>query len=165
MLGYPGSGKTTAAKVLHELTGATHLWADHIRRERYGQPSYSQQENLELYTHMNELAAELLAAGNSVIFDTSFNFYKDRLRLRQIARDHNAKAVILWVRTTKDIARDRATRDAHKQDTRVLGDMPHHTFEKISSNLESPRADERTILLDGTKITAGYLKKNLKGFL
>ena len=68
MVGYPGSGKTTAALMIHELTGAVHLWADKIRRERFGQPTYSHEENVELYNHINELTAELLRAGNSVIF-------------------------------------------------------------------------------------------------
>src|SRR5262245_4051522 len=91
MLGYPGSGKTTTAKVIHALNGAVHLWADHIRRERFGTPSYTHKENLDLYNHMNELTGELLAAGNSVIFDTNFNFYKDREHLRDIAETHNAQ--------------------------------------------------------------------------
>lgn len=165
MLGYPGSGKTTASKVIHELTGAVHLWADHIRRERYDQPTYSHQENLELYSHLNELTAELLAAHNSVIYDTSFNFYKDRQLLRQIARSHNARDILLWVKTDRDLACERATKDSEKQPTRVLGDMPRKRFEHISNRLEPPRSAERTIELDGTQITSDYIRSMLAGFL
>ena len=78
MLGYPGAGKTTTSKVIHALSGAVHLWADQIRRERFGAPTYSHEENLELYDYLNELTSELLRTGQSVIFDTNFNFYKDR---------------------------------------------------------------------------------------
>ncbi len=165
MLGYPGSGKTTAAKVVHELTGGVHLWADHIRRERYGKPTYSQLENLELYSHLNELTAELLAAGNSVIFDTSFNYYKDRQLLREIARGHHARDILLWVKTEKDLARQRATKDAEQQATRVLGDMQLSKFEHISGRLEPPRSQEHTVELDGTKITPEYIREKLTGFL
>ncbi len=165
MLGYPGSGKTTAAKVIHELTGAVHLWADHIRRERYGQPTYTHQENLELYSHLNELADELLAADNSVIYDTSFNFYKDRQLLREIARSHKARNILVWVKTDRDLARQRATQDTENQPTRVLGDMPRQRFEYISRRLESPRSEENTIELDGTKITPKYIRTMLRGFL
>lgn len=165
MLGYPGAGKTTAALAIHELTGAVHLWADHIRRERFNKPTYTREENLELYTHLNELTAELLSAGNSVIFDTNFNFFKDRERLRQIANEHQAKAVIIWVTTAKDVAKHRATRNAHQQNTRVLGDMPEEDFERMSGNLQTPRADEDVIEIDGTKITVDYMKEKLEGYL
>ncbi len=162
MLGYPGAGKTTTARVIHDLTGATHLWADHIRREMFGQPTYSHQENLKLYEHLNQEAADLLAAGNSVIFDTNFNFYKDRQRLREIARDHNATTKLIWVTTPQAIARQRATDGAHKQDTRVLGDMPKVTFERMSANLQPPRTDETYIEVDGTRVTSDYIKQLMK---
>lgn len=156
MLGYPGSGKTTTAKIIHELTGAVHLWADHIRRERFGTPTYSHQENVKLYSHLNELTAELLAARNSVIFDTNFNFYKDRQRLRDIARTHGAETKLIWVQTPKDVARDRATNGAHHH-TRVLGDMPVTEFERMSRNLQEPRPDEAYISVDGTKVIKEYI--------
>lgn len=161
MLGYPGAGKTTTAKVIHELTGATHLWADHIRRERFKTPTYSHQENLALYNHINTLTAELLAAGNSVIFDTNFNFYKDRQHLRDIAAKHGAEAKLIWVTTDRALAKARATQDAHKQSTRILGDMPPEQFDRMANNLQPPRDDEPYIAIDGTKVTPDYIKRQL----
>jgi len=165
LLGYPGSGKTTASKVIHELTGAVHLWADHIRRERFGTPTYSHKENIALYKHLNELTAELLAAENSVIFDTNFNFYKDRERLRRVAAAHDAKAILIWVRVPKHVAKERATKNAHTQETRVLGDMPVGEFERMSRNLQPPVKGEPYIELDGTRITHAYVQEKLKDYL
>jgi predicted kinase len=161
MLGYPGSGKTTTAKIIHDLTGAVHLWADHIRRERFGTPAYTHKENLDLYNHMNELTGELLAAGNSVVFDTNFNFYKDREHLRDIAEAHNAETKLIWVNTPRHIARERATNGAHIHKTRVLGDMSDTDFERMSGNLEEPRSDEPYIAVEGTKVTREYIAKLL----
>ncbi len=158
MLGYPGSGKTTIAKMIHELTGAVHLWADHIRRERLGKPTYSHKENLTLYQHMNQLTGELLAAGNSVIFDTNFNFYKDREHLRQIARAHGAETKLIWVKTSKAVAKDRATYNAHQHDTRILGEMSSDDFERISQNLQEPKAGESYVSIDGTKLDPQAIK-------
>ena len=162
MLGYPGAGKTTTAKVIHELTGAAHLWADEIRRERYGRPDYSHSENIALYNHMNDLTAELLAAGNSVIFDTNFNFRKDREHLRSIAKEHGAITKLIWVKTDRAIAKKRATAGASEGDTRVLGDMPAAAFDLVSNKLEPPKEDEPYISIDGTKVSSEYVSEQLR---
>lgn len=160
MLGYPGSGKTTTAKIIRQLSGAEHLWADLVRRDMFGRPKYTHTENIQLYGHMNNLAEKLLKEGRDVIFDTTFNFYKDRQRLRQIAHQSGAKAYVIWVTTPKDIARRRAT-DGGGHHTRVLGDMPVEEFERMSGHLEPPRPDETVIKVDGTKITEDAIRKLL----
>ena len=161
MLGYPGSGKTTTSKLIHELTGAVHLWADKIRNERFPHPTHSHAENLELYEYLNELTGELLATGQSVIFDTAFNFYKDREHLRSIAAAHHAEVVLIWVQTPKDIARTRATHEDHAARNTYPHKMPEERFERISTDFESPVKDEKYVALDGTKITPDYVKQIL----
>lgn len=154
MLGFPGAGKTTVSKMIEQRTGAVHLWADHERRKRFGEPSFSHEENLKLYTDMNTMVDSLLARHKSVIFDTAFNFYKDREHLRQIAARHGARTVIIWVRTPKELARERATTNAHLQHTRMLGNMhPTEHFERLSNNLEPPIEGEHVIEFDGTHVT------------
>lgn len=161
MLGYPGAGKTTASKIIHQLTGAVHLWADQERWHKYGQPAYTHQENLELYEQLNKKTARLLREGSSVIFDTNFNFYKDRQHLRQVAHQQGAESQLIWVTTDKAIAKQRATKDAHRQGTRVLGNMPAENFDRMSRNLQPPQPDEHYIELDGTKITPRYVADQL----
>lgn len=161
MLGYPGAGKTTTAKIIHDITGAVHLWADHERRQKFGTPTYTHQENLTLYSQLNQEAQRLLASGKSVIFDTNFNFYKDRQHLRDIAKHQGAQTFIVWLTTPKQIARQRATDNAHVQHTRILGNIPLEAFERMSSNLEQPRADEPHIEVDGTRVSDGYMRELL----
>lgn len=153
MLGFPGAGKTTVSKMIEEQTGAVHLWADHERRKRFGEPSHTHDENLQLYAELNDITDRLLAEGKSVIFDTNFNFYKDREHLREIAAKHGVQTVLIWVRTPKELARERATKDAHLQHTRVLGNMQVEHFERISDNLEPPREGEYVVEFDGTNVT------------
>lgn len=162
MLGYPGAGKTTTSRLIHELTGAVHLWADHIRREIYKKPTYTHKENLQLYTHLNRLTGELLAAKNSVIFDTNFSYRKDRRHLSEIAKKHGAITKLIWIAVPEEVARKRATADAHLQKTRVLGNMSHKDFDRIISHIEEPGSKESFIKVDGTKITETYIKSLLK---
>lgn len=160
-VGYPGAGKTTVAKLLHEITGATHLWADKIRRERLGPPNYTHEENLKLYTHLNEMTAELLRAGNSVIFDTNFKYYKDREHLRQIAMAHGAETVVVWLTTSKTDAKHRATEPHHQDDKRIHGAMKADDFERLSGDTEWPREDEHTVRIDGMNVTREAVKAAL----
>lgn len=161
MLGYPGSGKTTASHAIHELTGAVHLWADKIRNERYPHPTHSHEENLALYDYLNELTAELLSTGQSVIFDTAFNFYKDRERLRAIAKTHEAITKLVWVQTDISQARERATHPAHANKNTYPQAMSVERFERIAQDFEPPQDNESFIELDGTKITTSYIKTAL----
>ncbi len=161
MLGYPGAGKTTTAKFIYTLTGAVHLWGDRERRQKFGNPTYAHRENLLLYNELNQVAENLLAQGKDVIFDTNFNFYKDRQNLRDIAKRHSARTVIMWLTTPKAVAKERATNNAHMQDTRVLGDMPVEAFERMSRNLDPPHKDELYVKVDGTKVTQESIKELL----
>ncbi|HJQ08711.1 MAG TPA: ATP-binding protein [Candidatus Saccharimonadales bacterium] len=150
MLGYPGAGKTTISKYIHELTGAVHLWADHERNKRFPNPTRNHEENIQLYAQLNKETRQLLHQGKSVIFDTNFNFYKDRKKMRVWAAKEGVRTVVIWVATSKDLARKRATLHSHGQHTRVWGNMPVERFERIARNLEPPRPGEQVIILDGT---------------
>ncbi|HKU18090.1 MAG TPA: ATP-binding protein [Candidatus Saccharimonadales bacterium] len=162
LVGYPGAGKTTASRYIHELTGAVHLWADHERNTRFANPTHDHDENLKLYAQLNKEAEELLLAGKSVIFDTNFNFYKDRKKLKIIAAKAGARAVVVWMTTPKGLARIRATVHAHDQSTRIWGNMPLARFERISHNLQAPTADEHPITLDGTHLTPDMVARALR---
>jgi predicted kinase len=150
LLGYPGAGKTTVSRELAKITGAEHIWADRERRTMFDEPTHSQTENAALYAQLNQRTGELLGAGKSVIFDTNFNYYKDREHLRSVARRFGAQTVLIWLTTPKEIAEHRAVHDSEDKDTRVLGSMTHEDFRRIASHLEPPRPDEHPIKIDGT---------------
>ncbi len=160
-VGYPGAGKTTVSKFIAQNTGAVHLWADSIRRERFEKPTYSHEENVQLYNHLNELTGELLRAGNSVLFDTNFNFYNDREHLRHIAAEHNAEVVLIHMTTPLELSKHRATEEHHQDDQRVLGVMPPERFDRMARNLEPPTTDEHAIEIDGTNLRVDELKQKL----
>ncbi len=161
MMGYPGAGKTTTARLLHDLTGAEHLWADEVRKRHNPTPSHSSQESQRLYDHLNQRTQELLLQGKSVIFDTNFNYYKDRQKLRAIAKQANATTVLLWVQTPKELAKQRATASEPKHQSRVLGNMSEETFERLTDHLEPPQANEQPVIIDGSHVTRQNLHSAL----
>jgi len=160
-VGYPGAGKTTVSKLIKHLTGATHLWADHVRGEMFDKPSHSAGESQALYEHLNRLTAELLAADKSVIYDTNFNFKNDRQALRLIAAMHDAETILIWIATPLAIARQRAMNTHLDTSTRVLGTMTGAEFDAIVAKLEPPTKDENPIKIDGAKLDIDSLTRHL----
>ena len=150
-IGYPGSGKTTTAKLIAERTGAVHLWADEERHKMFGTPTHSEQESLQLYNALNLKVDELLEQGKSVVFDTNFNFFDDRQKLRDIARKNNAETTLIWLTTPTEVARERAVCPSEIRNGYTSG-MTEAEFETIAAKLEPPHENEKVIKIDGTKL-------------
>lgn len=157
MVGIPGAGKTTASKIIADITGATHIWADHERRLMWPEPSYTPEENDTLYIRLNTKAEALLRSGHSVVYDTAFNHYHDRQKLRDLAKRNDTDVVVIWIQAPKDIAKLRAQNVHEHNHTRVLGNMTDEHFGALSNKLEEPHDNEPTIILDGTKLSREYV--------
>lgn len=149
-IGAPGAGKTYIARAIAKATGAKHIWADFERHKLFRQPTHSKQESDQLYEQLNQAAQYLLAEGKSVIYDTNFNYYEDRQKLREIAGLHNAETVLIWVTTPMGVARDRAVCD-HETRNGYLMSMSNEQFDAIVSKLEVPKKDEKVIKINGAK--------------
>lgn len=153
MVGYPGSGKTTVARYISELTGAQHIWADYERQEMFGKQLQTSQSSKLLYRSLNSRVAQLLTAGTSVIFDTNFRFKRDRDALRVIAAAAGAEVKIIWVNTNKETARLRATVRADNAPNRFFGNISAADFERVTSHFQEPQLGEHPIILHGPIIT------------
>lgn len=152
LIGYPGAGKTTTAKIIAELTGAKRLSSDEMRLKLFAQPQFSEAEHQKLYTHLNTRCQDLLKAGSSVIYDANLNRYEHRQEKYDIANQLGVKTVLIWVKTPKALAKERAT---HKERSRFI--PKHETapamFDRIANIIEPPKADETAVIIDGTHIT------------
>lgn len=160
-VGYPGAGKTTVARIVTELTGGVHLWADFERHVMFDTPSHTHDESRVLYGHLNHVADELLAQGTCVIYDTNFNFRKDRDYMREIAKRHDADVKLIWVTTPRDIAEHRATQDSVDKPTRIWGNMMPNDFKRLSDNLQQPDDDEEVVKIDGSTADLAAIKQAL----
>jgi predicted kinase len=160
-VGIPGAGKTTVAKLIHQTTGAVHLWADQERQAMFDKVSHSKAESSELYTYLNQQTDKLLADGQSVIFDTNFNYHKDREYLRSIAAKHGAQTLIIWLTTPLEVARDRALHEHHRDRNGYDVTMTAAEFEHLINHLEPPADNENFIKIDGTAIDTKAVKRQL----
>lgn len=150
-IGYPGSGKTTVSKFIAKATGAAHLWADAERHKLFEQPTHSEEESLRLYDRLNRQAEDLLAAGRSVVYDTNFNFYADRQKMRDIAARQGADAILIWVDVPKEAAKRRAVNVRDSRNGYLIS-MTEDQFEAIAAKLEPPAEGEKFIKINGLKL-------------
>ncbi len=150
-MGYPGAGKTSIAKLIAERSGAAHIWSDAERHKMFGKPTHSEEESVALYNYLNHRAQELLANGDSVVFDTNFNFYEDRQKLRDIAAAQGADTRLIWVSTPSKVAKHRAVGTGEMRNGYHMKMSEEH-FDALAAKLEQPAKNENVIKIDGSKL-------------
>jgi predicted kinase len=161
-MGYPGSGKTTAAHFIHELTGATHIWADRERSIMFAQADYGPQETRQLYSVLDRKVESLISQGSDVIYDTNFNFRRDRDRMRAMAGKAGALLRLIWVKTDKALSKERALSDQHMARNKFTRRFPDRDFERMTRNLEPASPDENPIIINGENMTMDDVAKILQ---
>lgn len=160
MLGYPGAGKTTTAALIHALTGAVHVSSDTARLQMFSSPDFSQDEHDSLYKALDEQTENLLTAGKDVIYDANLNRHRHRQEKYAICERTGATPVLLWVKTAKELARQRAT-DTSRSHLVPHGETLDEMFNRIADIIEEPDATEPFITIDGTNVSAEYIRKTL----
>ena len=161
MFGYPGAGKTTTAKIIHDLTNAVHLSSDELRLQMFPEPQFTPEEHDKLYKALDDQPRQLLSAGKSVIYDANLNRRQHRQEKYDICQQTGAKPVLVWIQTPSDIAKQRATH-VERQHLVPKAESPENMFDRIAGIIESPTPEENPVKLDGTLITPDYVNQMLK---
>lgn len=161
MMGLPGAGKTTAAQQISELIGAVHLSSDEIRRELFPNSTFTQDEHDALYAQLDQRVERALSAGHSVVYDANLNRQAHRHEKYQLARQLGADAVLVWVQTPEDIARERRVLAQPQQDLTPTSETPAQMFDRIARVLEAPGVDEPHVLIDGRHVTPDSVRAAL----
>ncbi len=160
-VGCPGAGKTTLAKFIATRTGAYHIWADQERQRMFTYPTHSAKESQTLYKALDIKTEELLKSGQSVIFDTNFNYRRDRNLLRSIAEKYGAQTKLIWLTVSPEIAKERALHHTHRDRNGYLVAMTEAEFNHLCDHLEPPTDDECPIRIDTTAINEEQLSSVL----
>ncbi|MCA9329120.1 AAA family ATPase [Candidatus Saccharibacteria bacterium] len=160
LLGYPGAGKTTSAKIIAELTNAARLSSDDVRLRLFKQPVFSQEEHDQLYEYLDSQTKKLLRKGVSVIYDANLNRHKFRADKYNICKQTGAKSVLIWVQTPIELAKTRAVSSSRKS-LWPSRETPDAMFDRIACSIQTPLIDEPHIVLDGSKLTKKLIATKL----
>lgn len=160
MFGYPGAGKTTAAEVIAQLTGAVHLSSDKLRLELFSEPTFSEEEHDTLYAALDARAEELLRAGKDVIYDANLNRLQHRQEKYDICKRAGAKPILLWVQTDKDLSKSRAVHESRQQ-LWPRDESAEAMFDRIADIIEEPGPGEPYTAIDGINISPDYVRTAL----
>jgi len=105
--GLTGTGKSTAAKKIKIDYDATIVSTDEVRKrlegvnkyeahhDDYNLGMYSPKKNRDTYNEVFKIGKELLNKGKNVILDATFKTEELRIKAKHIARQNNAKLIII----------------------------------------------------------------------
>ena len=158
-IGAPGSGKTYFATRLAERLDAFRVNSDAMRLAIFGSiekidalyhSGDRQVLNSYVFGAMDYATSQALSEGKSVVFEAIQRFRSDRQHMEELATEHGAIAVLVWIKTDHDVALQRgmardATADNRKLDEATMRDTIAH----FSETLEPPVADEHVIEISG----------------
>jgi predicted kinase len=148
--GFPGAGKTYFARQFCEQVQAAHLQADRIRGELFEQPRYDKQENDVVGQLMDYMSEEFLSAGLSVAYDVSAMRAKHRHELRDLARRHGAKPLLVWFQMDLETAYARSLkRDRRRADDKYAAQWDRTTFDSIIAHMQNPASSEDYVVISG----------------
>lgn len=160
MMGYPGAGKTTIAGMIAEQTGAVLLSSDVVRMELFPEPTFGQAEHDQLYTALDNKTLELLQSDQSVIYDANLNRYQHRQEKYDICARTGATPVLVWVRTAKDVSKERAVHDSRSHLV-PQNETAEAMFDRIAHIIEEPAKDEPVVQIVGEDVTPEIIKAKL----
>lgn len=150
LYGFPGAGKSYFARNLCEEFQAAHVQGDRIRAELFDDPRYDKEENSVVSHLMDYMVEEFLSAGLSVVYDVNALRSAQRHELRDMARQHKAKSLLVWVQIDTESAFLRASkRDKRHIDDKYSKSLDRAAFENIASGMQNPSHLEDYAVISG----------------
>lgn len=161
MMGLPGAGKTTIAQHIADLTGATLLSSDAVRRELFAKSTFTQTEHDQLYAELDKRMTELLQTGQSVVYDANLNRRTHRDEKRQLAETLGVQARLIWVQTPEEMARQRRVDQEPQHDLIPEHETAGEMFDRIAQAIEQPTPEESPVIIDGRDVSPSDISRSL----
>lgn len=162
LVGLPGSGKTTLAKLIQKETGAIRISSDDFRLLLFPEPTFTQKEHDNLYALIDHNVEHLLQAGHSVVYDANLNRRVHRDEKYDMGKRLGAEVKVWWVQTESDLARQRRIDDMEHHQLVPDHETPEEMFERISDVFEAPADDEPHVTIEGVGLTSEKVRALLE---
>lgn len=149
MYGIPGSGKSLLSHNLSTELGMAVVSADRLRYELFDDPRHDKTEIQIIAQLMNYMTEEFLKAGISVVYDMSVSRLADRKELRELAKRHHAKELLVWLQVDVETAWARSrTRDKRKAEDKYAHILTPDQFKQYVRIMQNP-LNEPYVVISG----------------
>ncbi len=175
VFGLMGSGKSNRSRAL----GASSHWpvihSDAVRKTLaglkptdrvavdFGQGIYGEDFSTRTYDEMLRVARAHLAAGQNVILDGSYKRAGERDRVRQLARDRDARVVFVYCECPPAVARERL--GIRLTDPEAISDGRVELFEDQARDFDPLTPEDRPLLRLDTNRDPAVVLEELKSFV
>ena len=147
MYGYPGSGKSYVSRHLSEVIQLANVSADRLRSELFEHPKFDTQENAIVNHLVDYVTGEFLSAGVSVIYDANALRAAQRRKIRDLARNHKAEHLLVWLQVDDESAFARTqNRDRRTSDDRFAQPMTKLTFDRHVLGMQNPKGEDYLVI-------------------
>ncbi|MBM3210131.1 ATP-binding protein [Candidatus Saccharibacteria bacterium] len=157
-LGFPGSGKTYFSVQLAKKLNAVTLNSDALRLSMFG--SQEQIEKIrnrqrsrlyaDVFGAMDYAARQILKAGHTVIYDAQQTKRSDRLGIEKLAAEVGATPVLIWIKTSPEVALQRGQyREAREDSHQYSAEKMTMLIERFYRVTDLPSSDENVIEING----------------
>jgi uncharacterized protein len=175
VFGLMGSGKSNRSRAL----GASFYWpvvhSDAVRKTLaglkptdrvavdFGQGIYGEDFSTRTYDEMLRLADAHLAAGENVILDGSYKRAGERDRVRQLARDRDARVIFVYCECPPAVARERL--GIRLTDPEAISDGRVELFEDQARDFDPFAPEDRPLLRLDTNRDPNVVLEELRSFV
>lgn len=165
MSGLSGSGKSTTAQQLAQLSGAIRLRSDAVRKhlagisihEKGGNEIYTPQMSDQTYTRLITLGTDLASQGYRVILDAKFDRKAKRGEAIATAKAKNITLTFLHCTAPPDVLKQRVTART--------GDIADATADILAKQSMEPFSPEAKVMeIDTTKTQNDIMERLASAF-
>ena len=161
LCGLPFAGKSTLARAMASVRGVAVVETDAINTERglgLNGAALAPTQWDTTFAEAYRRVGALLDAGRDVVFDSTAYAREQRDLLRGLARDHRARAMVLFVNVAAETSRRRW--QANRR-TGARNDVRDDDFRNVVEHFEPPGDDERALRYDGTEPVEQWVRREL----
>jgi predicted kinase len=175
VFGLMGTGKSNRSRALAAAFKWPVIHSDAVRKTLaglkptdrvvvgFGQGIYGEDFSTRTYDEMLRIASAHLAAGQNVILDGSFKRAGERDRVRQLARDWDARVVFVYCECPPAVARERL--GIRLTDPEAISDGRVELFEDQARDFDPFTPEDRPLLRLDTNRDPAVVLEELVSFV